>query len=310
MKLSGALIVLPAAAIAITAAWGGHELPVYPSFYPDRIEIRSLAPEQAADALRTGTIHAYIGGPSPFYGAPPKPVRVIESLGQLVLIRVNLVSPLAKDDASACGLITTVAGELAKRGQGFVLHPYPVTPFHGDYLYHADLAEAAKARFLARGNASPHAPADQIKIKASEGLAAHYPELDQTTDWDVAVAGIDSAQLLQRAAVAVNGFEGPPWLKEGWFQAERILSGAVTEAALRQRIDGDRDRLAAGDFGSLAERINLERDLVRSLTSQCRVAFADDSLRANCQNIWRAAFPRRQSRCRAEPAANMMRVPV
>ena len=40
----------------------GHELPVYPSYYPHEIEIATLAPERAAELMRAGKLHAYVGG--------------------------------------------------------------------------------------------------------------------------------------------------------------------------------------------------------------------------------------------------------
>ncbi|MET0634116.1 MAG: hypothetical protein ABWY92_25025, partial [Xanthobacteraceae bacterium] len=143
MKRVGAFIVLAAAA---TVAWGGHELPVYPSYYPHEIEIRTLAPDRAADALRDGKIQAYVGSGFRLAGAPPADLRAIESLGAFVTVRVNPESARARDEASACAAVSAVARQLAQRQSDFILHPYPVTPLHGDYLHHADLADAAKAR--------------------------------------------------------------------------------------------------------------------------------------------------------------------
>src|SRR2546430_17737091 len=68
-RLAAVLLVLGAAAI-ITVARGGHELPIYPSFYPHEIEIRSLAPEDAVQPLRDGMIQAYIGGGLGFSATP------------------------------------------------------------------------------------------------------------------------------------------------------------------------------------------------------------------------------------------------
>ena len=53
------------------------------------------------------------------------------------------------------------------------MHPYPVTPFHGDYLHHADLAEAAKAR-LARQRTMP-APSSEKLQGAGGGRAGAKP---------------------------------------------------------------------------------------------------------------------------------------
>ena len=146
------VFILGAAAIA-TVARGGHELPIYPSFYPHEIEIKSLAPEPAAQALRAGKIQAYVGPGLGFAGAPPPEIGTIESLGSFVVVRVNPASARATDEASACAVVKAVMRELAAQGD-VVLHPYPVTPFHGDYLHHADLAAAAKTRFCRRRWAS------------------------------------------------------------------------------------------------------------------------------------------------------------
>ena len=40
-----------AASFGAAMAWAGHELPIYPSFYPHEIEIQTVAPERAL-ALR------------------------------------------------------------------------------------------------------------------------------------------------------------------------------------------------------------------------------------------------------------------
>jgi hypothetical protein len=47
------------------AARGGHEQSVYPSYYPHEIEIAMVAPERAAELLRSGKMHAYAGSASP-----------------------------------------------------------------------------------------------------------------------------------------------------------------------------------------------------------------------------------------------------
>jgi hypothetical protein len=73
MKGLGRYAVPLFAAAAVTVAWGGHELPVYPSFYPHEIEIKSLAPEQAASELRDGKIQAYIGSEPRGRTAGPNP---------------------------------------------------------------------------------------------------------------------------------------------------------------------------------------------------------------------------------------------
>ena len=129
MKPVATLSAFLGASAAVTIAWGGHELPVYPSFYPHEIEIRTLAPERAPAALDDAIIHAYVGGVR-FSGAVPEVIGTAESLGSFVMVRVNPQSPLAQDQESTCAAAKSVVRDAAR---GDVLfHPYGITPLHGD----------------------------------------------------------------------------------------------------------------------------------------------------------------------------------
>src|SRR6266511_293510 len=195
-RLAAVLLVLGAAAI-ISVARGGHELPIYPSFYPHEIEIRSLAPEDAVQPLRDGMIQAYIG-----------------------------------------------------RGLGF------------------------------------SAPTGDLKIAARGGLAQSHPDWSaREADWDAEVTEIDAAELVASAMFTVNGWLAPPWVRTGWFHAERLLADAASEPARKQRIDSDLQRLKAGNFTTLVERINLERDLVTLLTSGCRKLVAGYTVKREYVNV-------------------------
>src|SRR5262245_14477368 len=154
MTLRRALTLLTAALPFLTAttlllapmARSGHELPVYPSYYPHEIEIATLAPQEARDLLAKGRLHAYVGGAPSFGGGLPKDIESAPSLGSWLIVRLNPSSALAKDETSACTIVGAVVRELEGKSGDIVAHPYPVTPLHGDYLHHLDLAEAAKAR--------------------------------------------------------------------------------------------------------------------------------------------------------------------
>jgi hypothetical protein len=280
MKGLGRYAVPLCAAAAVTVAWGGHELPVYPSFYPHEIEIKSLAPEQAAGELRDGKIQAYVGeGPS-LAGVPPDRIRAIESLGSFVIVRINPDSAPMRPEASACAAANSVIRVLAEQS-GFIPHPYPVTPFHGDYLHHADLAAAAKARF-----SGGEAPVYDLKVKARGRLAQNHPEWSaHDADWDAEVVEVDAAELAASAMLAVNGWLAPPWVKTGWFHAERLLADAVDDAERRQHVESDLARLEAGAFSGLVERINLERDLVTALTGTCRKVVAGYTVKREYVNV-------------------------
>jgi len=274
-----AAIIFVATAI-VTVAWGGHELPVYPSFYPHEIEIKTLAPERATDALRDGKIQAYVGPGMSFAGLLPEQIGAVESLGSFIIVRVNPLTARAKDEASACAVVKTVVRALAGQSD-FILHPYPVTPFHGDYLHHADLAASAKARF-----ADGDTPLRDLKIKASDGLAQSHPDWSaRDPDWDAEAIDVDAANLMAAATLAMNGWIVPPWLRTGWFHAERLLADAVSDPARKQRAESDRARLMAGDFSGLVERINLERDLITALTGGCQKIVAGYTVKREYINV-------------------------
>jgi hypothetical protein len=265
LRCVGITTALLGAIVIAGVAWAGHEIPVYPSFYPHQIDIRTLPPERAAEALRAADIQAYVGASLSFSGTPPDSISAVESLGSFVIVRVNPQSPLAPDEASACTVVKTVASELA--GKDFTFHPYPVTPLHGDYIYHADLAEAAKTRLSDASNTLSSA----VKFKARGDLARKHPDWSaRETGWDAEVIEVAAADLIASHSYAMNGWVGPPWSKDGWFQAELLLAASPGDQTARGRAALDLQRLTSGDFETLVERINLERDLVTTLTRSCR----------------------------------------
>lgn len=280
MKRIGTFAVVLCALAAVTVAWGGHELPVYPSFYPHEIEIQTLAPEQASGALLDAKIQAYIGRGPRFSGALPDAIKTVELLGSFVMVRVNPQSPLTTNE-QVCAAARSVVRDVTLGD--VVFHPYPVTPFHGDYLYHFDLAEAAKARFTSW---SDDPPVHGLKIRASGSLAQSHPDwATHAADWDVEVFDIDAADLVRSSTRVTNGWIAPPWVKAGWFHAEHLLANSVTDPVLKARAQSDFQHLTAGDFSDLTERINLERDLVASLTAGCRTFVAGYTVKREYFNV-------------------------
>src|SRR5205807_456629 len=124
MRLKSALGFFVGATAIVTSARGGHEVPIYPSFYPHEIEIRTLDPARAGDALGRGDIQAYVGNALSFSGTPPQQLRAIESLGSFVLARINPQSPLLTAQISACAVVKAAVSEFGPQ-DGFILHPYP-----------------------------------------------------------------------------------------------------------------------------------------------------------------------------------------
>jgi len=275
------LIVLTLGSIA--AAWAGHELPVYPSYYPHEIEIATATPEQASEQLRTGKMHAFVGNNLRLADLPPA-VASVQSLGSLIVAELNPQSPLADKQGEGCELTGELLRALAQSQGKLIVHPYPVTPYHGDYLYHADVAEAAKARLLASGKA--RAPVT-LKVKAESLLAqslvpAHW--LTNNREWDVVLRETDVGALTAAATVMTNAWLGPRWARSGWFHAYRLLADAIIDPAARQHIESTRERLQHADYDSQVARINLERDLVKALTADCRVQVMGYTVRENYFN--------------------------
>jgi len=269
-----ALLVLVSAAMAR----GGHEAPIYPSFYPQEIDIATLAPERAAQLLAENKLQAYVGEPG-FTKRIPDTLQAIESLGSFVLLRVNPKSPLAKSEASTCALAGAVlAGMVGK--PNFNIHPYPVTPFHGDYLHYADLAAAAQARVLAAA-----LPAGTgIRVNAGPGaidlLRAEW--MSHGSDWDVSVETVSVDEVLGASTGMLNGWIGPPWLRTGWFSAVLLLADGI-EPAKRQRVETDIKQLETG--GDDVDHINLERDLVGLLADGCRRMVAGYMVKREYVNV-------------------------
>jgi hypothetical protein len=186
------------------------------------------------------------------------------------MVRTNPQSPLVRDEQSMCAAVKSVVRDVATGD--VVLHPYPVTPLHGDYLYHVDLASAAKARF---SGAADEQPFRDLKVKVTGSVAQTHPAWHaQATDWDVEVFDVDIGDLVAYSLRTINGWIGPPWIKAGWFHAEHLLADSVSDPEQKMRADADFQRLTAGDFKDLTERINLERDLVTLLTAGCRTVVA------------------------------------
>lgn len=275
MKPLGVLVALAAVGMVVSLARGGHELPVYPSYYPHEIVVESVSPERAAGLLLGNKIGAYLDGAPRFSDKLPPSIGAVESLGSFVTVRLNPASPSAKDEPAACAVIDAVVRGIADKSQSksrFVFHPYPVTPFHGDYIYHVDLAEAAKARFLQTPAERSAPPIATLRVK-TDGAVANLvrPEWKAAgSAWDAAIEEVDAADLVASSTTSINGWLGPPWVKAGWFHAERIMGDAIGDAETRRRADAAFERLRAGDYRDGAERANLQRELVTALTGNCR----------------------------------------
>jgi hypothetical protein len=241
-----ALAILLVACAAATPAEGGHELPIYPSFYPAEIKVETIDAAAAARLLPTGGIHAYVGAAPAFAAPPAAALGSRASLGDLVTVAV---------DPPDCGALQGALRGIADHPRGIVFHPWPVTPLHPDYLEQADLAAAATAR----ARAAAPAPVEE-KIEK-----------------------IDASALVGPTDPGYDGWLGPPWRKAGWFAAYRLLADSLAPAD-RERADSLARQLEGGNFDEEIEQYAAERRLVSLLAANCRRAVAGYTLRREWYN--------------------------
>ncbi|MBI4275907.1 MAG: hypothetical protein HY659_14530 [Rhizobiales bacterium] len=254
-----------------------HEISYFPSFYPQEIRIESLDPAAAAREFvsKTDPLHVYLGGAPRFTGQPPAHLKSIASLKSLIVAGVNPQSSRMQNRDARCGAIGQAAAALAKQPD-IVAHPFPVTPYHADYLSHADIVSAPKA-------ATSLAPLTFRASKVQSSLLS--PDVNvHATNWDIELGEVETMELNRQAGANFNAWPAPPWTKEGWFQAFHLLRPSVTEAKSRERADTILDRLTHGEFKDLAEETNLQRDLLGTLTAGCERAVVGYRLRTEFHN--------------------------
>jgi hypothetical protein len=196
----------------------------------------------------------------------------VESLGSYLTLHFNPASARLDNEAARCAAARNVARAIAGAAEGFVFHPYPVTPYHPDYLQHADLAEAEKARY-ANAPAQAQRPGPvPLRVRAKGPVAVGLVPAKWRaagTEWDAALEEVDVGELMAARAVALNGWLGPPWLKEGWSHAFALLAETVSDGSARSAADRMAGQLRAGAYKSAEEKLNLERALVRTLARGC-----------------------------------------
>jgi hypothetical protein len=86
---------------------------------------------------------------------------------------------------------------------------------------------------------------------------------------DATLAEIPLDNLLASHATSLNGWLGPPWLKEGWFHAYLLLAPTVSDQAVRTVVEAAYQRLIYGAWDEPAARLNAARDLVALLHGGC-----------------------------------------
>ena len=74
-------------------AEAGHEMPYYPSYYPQEIRLQVLPPDMAATLLQSNTLHAFVGEPRLFGKTTPANVGSVERLGAYLVVTFDSAAP-------------------------------------------------------------------------------------------------------------------------------------------------------------------------------------------------------------------------
>jgi hypothetical protein len=255
-----------------TAAFPGHELPYYPSYYPQEIRIESIEPAIAATLLQKSALHAYVGA-DPFPSGPiPANVSAAASLGSYLVVTFNPASAALPDRERRCAAASQLRRALTEAPALYRVHSYPVTPYHMDYLHHFDAIDAAGQAHLERAADDTGLVGSRLNVQARGQLAetvlpANWRATDNT--WDAVLEEIDMGGLVAEDLTNTNGWQGPLWLKEGWYHAYRLLGSHLADATAKPTVAALYRQLTNGDYRGLEERLNLERMLVLLLTSGC-----------------------------------------
>jgi hypothetical protein len=248
----------------------GHSVGHFPSFYPDEIRIDVLDPAAAGNGLVDRSLHAYIGAAPKFATPPPAYVRPVRSLGSFLVLSFNGKAASGDRCAAARSILAALKDVKA---EGFVFHPYPVTPYHADYLHHVDRVEAAKAA-VDRAAAS-----GSLKVEAKGGVAAALVRARwgaAAERGDITLEEVSAEDLLARAGLHLAGWSGPAWIKEGWFQAYRLLAPLDN---VPPAVEDDYERLVRGETLGLEEHADAERRLVAALSESCERLVAGYTLK-------------------------------
>src|SRR5262245_7401476 len=267
----GAAMSLAVAVILVSGRGGaGHSVGHFPSFYPDEIRIDVVDPAAAAKGLADMTLHAYVGGIPEFTQPVPDHVKSIRSLGAFVLLSPGPKTQRLATEQERCTVLGGVTTVLGRHGApGFVFTLSPITPFHADYLHHVTgFGELTAA--LHFGTPPLRQVSVAAKGRAAEtAVEAKFGAVVKAEDADAIVEVVPVEDLLAADRIRPDGGSGPPWLKEGWFHAYRLLAPSL-DATQRAAADDLFQRLVHGGLrGGLAERIDLERRLLTALTKGC-----------------------------------------
>jgi hypothetical protein len=203
-------------------------------------------------------------------------------LGGYAVLTLDPARPGLQDAKARCAVAADVLAAVAGgAGDAFVFHPYPVTPFHEDYIAHAD--RARRAIDLARARTAAGAGR---AIQAEGALAGPLEKAGWKPGKEPAAAGIALREVPQTEALggeAIGAWAPAPWIKEGWYEAWRLLSPGQDPKTLADAT-ALAQKLMHGDVKGHVELFNLERRLVDTLSRPCTRVVAGYTLRREYTN--------------------------
>src|SRR5262249_54862292 len=95
---------------------------------------------------------------------------------------------------------------------------------------------------------------------------------------------IDLGSLVAQDITSTNGWQGPLWLKEGWYHAYCLLAPHLTDGTAKAAVEAIYQRLTNGHYRGQEERLNLERKLVSLLTQGCERVVAGYTVKREYYN--------------------------
>ena len=230
MKRAVAFVLIGIAAAIVTVARGGHELPIYPSYYPHEIEIK-VARARAARPRRCARERS-------------RPMSVA-----VCAMSARRPSRCARSSRSAPS--SPCASIRPPRWRRTRLRPAPPS--------RRSLRELAGHERFRPASLSGHAvprrlsPSRRPRGRRQGALRRLTPRRSATSRSRRAARSrnsirigrramrtgtwrsveVDAAGLMDAATLAMNGWIAPPWVRTGWFHAERLLADAISDPAAK-----------------------------------------------------------------------------
>ena len=231
------------------ASQAGHEVSYYPSFYPQEIRLEPLDPQAAAARIPEQDRSA-----QPLCRRQRRASTPRSRASEVGLIACRLHRGVVSPRRKAATVAAPRSPRRPRRGR-LTGHRRP--PLSGLRPTMPTISPTPTARSPCRAPAAPPAP------------------------HDVEIEEIPVNDLLRKSGAGAGIWLAPPWTKEGWFQAYRVLRAASATGASAERADALYERRLPGRFKDAAERLDMQRALVAGWRG-CERGIVGYRLRREC----------------------------